>query len=161
MISRSLVLAVLLGALSGVASAQSNVAFGSSGQDTDAPVEVTAENLSVDQEAGIAIFTGDVIVGQGAMRLNAPRVLVVYSEDAQSIDRVEATGGVTLVSGEDAAEADAADYDIDRGTIVMTGEVLLSQGLSAIAADRMTVNLDDGTAQMSGSVKTILQPGGN
>lgn len=136
-----------------------SVAFGTIRQDTDQPVEVTADNLSVDQETGTAIFTGNVLIGQGEMRLSAARVLVVYRAETQGIARLEATGGVTLVSGPDAAESQRADYDIDDGTIVMTGNVLLAQGSSALSADKMSVRLSDGTAQMSGRVKTILQTG--
>lgn len=146
--------------LASAADAQgTSVAFGTMRQDTDLPVEVTAEELSVDQDTGTAIFTGDVRIGQGDMRLSAARVLVVYKEGESGIERLEATGGVTLVSGPDAAESERADYDIDTGVIVMTGDVLLTQGENALTADRMTVNLDDGTARMIGRVKTILQPG--
>ncbi len=136
-----------------------NVAFGTIRQDTNEPVEATADNLSVDQATGTAVFTGNVLISQGEMRLSAPRVLLVYLEDQQGIERMEATGGVTLVSGPDAAEADRADYSITDGTIVMTGNVLLDQGLNALTADKMTVQLSDGTAQMSGRVKTIIQTG--
>ena len=95
------------------------------------------------------------------MRLSAARVLVVYRADAEGIARLEATGGVTLVSGKDAAESERADYDIDTGTIVMSGNVLLTQGRNALSSDTMSVKLSDGTAQMSGRVKTILQTGSN
>lgn len=138
-----------------------SVAFGAITQDTDAPVEVSADELAVDQETGAATFTGNVVIGQGDMRLSAPRVLVIYRQDQPGIERLEATGGVTLVSGQDAAEAQRADYDIDRGEIIMIGDVLLAQGQSALSADRMTVNLDDGTARMQGRVRTILQTGNN
>jgi len=138
-----------------------NVAFGTIRQDTGLPVEVTADNLSVDQSTGTAIFTGNVLIGQGEMRLSAARVMVVYRAENKGIARLEATGGVTLVSGPDAAESERADYDIDDGTIVMSGNVLLAQGASALSADKMSVRLSDGTAQMSGRVKTILQTGGN
>jgi lipopolysaccharide export system protein LptA len=137
-----------------------SVAFGAMQQDTSLPVEVTSDNLSVDQETNIAIFTGNVLIGQGEMRLSAPRVLVVYRQDRSGIERLEATGGVTLVSGPDAAESERADYSIADGVIVMSGNVLLDQGLNALSSDRMTVQLNDGTAQMSGRVKTIIQPGG-
>ncbi len=138
-----------------------SVAFGTIKQDTKLPVEVTSDNLSVDQDTGIAIFTGNVLIGQGEMRLSAPRVLVVYLAEQRGIERLEATGGVTLVSGPDAAESERADYSIEDGVIVMTGNVLLDQGLNALSADRMTVQLSDGTAQMSGRVKTIIQTGDN
>ncbi|SFQ49478.1 lipopolysaccharide export system protein LptA [Roseivivax halotolerans] len=134
------------------------VAFGTMQQDSSLPVEVSADQLSVNQSSGTAIYTGNVVIGQGDMRLAAPRVLVVYAEGAGQIDRLEATGGVTLVSGEEAAEADRADYNVADGTVVMVGNVLLTQGENALTSDRMVVNLDDGTAQMDGRVRTVFQP---
>lgn len=137
------------------------VAFGGLRQDPNAPVEVTADNLSVSQTDGTAIFTGNVMVGQGTMRLSAGKVLVIYREDGDGIDQLQASGGVTLVSDQDAAEASKANYNIKDGTIVMTGNVLLTQGSSALSAQRMTVDIDAGTAHMSGRVKTVLNSGNN
>ena len=145
----------------GAAAQGANVAFGALQQSTDLPVEVTADNLSVDQETGTAVFTDNVVIAQGEMRLSAAKVLVVYKTAAEGIERLEATGGVTLVSGEDAAESEAANYDIDNGSIVMTGNVLLVQGPSVLSADQMTVQLREGTARMSGNIRTVLQTGDN
>jgi lipopolysaccharide export system protein LptA len=159
---KRLIFSVFLLGLATAAYAQgTGVAFGTIRQDTGLPVEMSADNLSVDQETGKAIFTGNVVIGQGEMRMSAPRVLVVYRSDSDGIQRLEATGGVTLVSGPDAAEAERAEYNIDTGTIEMSGNVLLSQGRSALSADRMSVRLSDGTARMSGRVRTILQSGSN
>ncbi|MFW2588506.1 LptA/OstA family protein [Sagittula sp. SSi028] len=133
------------------------VNFGGFQQDTDAPVEVTADALSVDQTDGTALYQGNVIIIQGEMRLAAPRVLVVYAESAGRIERMEATGGVLLVSGTEAAEAERADYHIDSGTVDMAGNVLVTQGANAMTSEFMTVYLDSGTAEMSGRVKTVLQ----
>ena len=149
-------LIALLPALAGAQNAQ--VGFGSIQADPDAPVEVTADNLAVNQDDGTAEFTGNVVVGQGEMRLSAPRVLVIYNEDRSGISRLEARGGVTLVSGEEAAEGQSADYDVEAGTVVMTGNVLLTQGGNALTAERMVADLNAGTAQMSGRVKTVIQP---
>lgn len=158
--SRILTIAAALLALSGPALAQgTQVAFGGMTQDTSAPVEVSADQLQVNQSDGTALYTGNVVIGQGEMRLAAPRVLVVYTEGQGRIDRMEASGGVTLVSGEEAAEADRADYSIDTGVIVMTGNVLLTQGANALTSERMVVNLDDGTAQMTGRVRTVIDQG--
>ncbi|MFC3613550.1 lipopolysaccharide transport periplasmic protein LptA [Lutimaribacter marinistellae] len=138
-----------------------NVAFGAIKADTSLPVEVTADTLDVNQEDGSAEFKGNVVVGQGEMRLSAQRVLVIYDENQSGIERLEATGGVVLVSGPDAAEAERADYSIDTGVIVMTGNVLLTQGPNALSANEMTVNLTTGTAQMTGRVRTILSSDGD
>jgi lipopolysaccharide export system protein LptA len=157
---RILLIALFAALMSTQAVAQgANVAFGTIAQDTSLPVEVSSDELSVDQQTGEATFTGNVVIGQGNMRLSASRVTVVYRDSNTGIERMVATGGVTLVSGEDAAEAQRADYSIDEGTIVMSGNVLLAQGPSALSADMMTIRLRDGTAQMSGNVRTRLQTG--
>lgn len=134
------------------------VAFGAIKADPTLPVEVTADTLDVNQADGSAEFLGNVLVGQGEMRLSAQRVLVIYDEEQGGIERLEATGEVVLVNGPDAAEADRADYSIHTGVIVMTGDVLLTQGQNALTSDRLEVNLTTGTAQMAGRVKTILAP---
>lgn len=134
------------------------VAFGDTRQERNLPVEVTSDELSVNQNDGTAVFTGNVVIGQGEMRLSAPRVLVVYMEDERGIERLQASGGVTLVSGEDAAEAETADYRLEAGLIELEGNVLLVQGENALTADRMLVDTQAGTARMTGRVKTVIQP---
>ncbi|SEP92789.1 lipopolysaccharide transport periplasmic protein LptA [Thalassovita taeanensis] len=136
-----------------------DVAFGKSRQDSNLPVEVEADNLSVSQEDGTATFTGNVVITQGEMILSATEVLVVYAETNKKITRLLATGGVTMVSGVDAAEAASADYSIDAGTVLLKGNVLLTQGKNVMTGDQMTINLDTGTAQIGGRVKTTLQSG--
>jgi lipopolysaccharide export system protein LptA len=153
-------LMVSLLCLPGVLSAQgTEVAFGTVQQDTSQPVEVSADSLSVSQNDGSALFSGNVLIGQGDMRLSAPRVLVFYTEDQSSIDRLEATGGVTLVNGDQAAEAERADYRVNDGTIRMSGSVLLTQGANTLVADTMDVDLENGTARMNGRVRTVIQSG--
>ncbi len=75
------------------------------------------------------------------------------------MQRVEATGGVTIVSGPDAAEAQRADYDLDRREIVMIGDVVIVQGANTLTSDRMQIDLAAGTAQMQGRVRTLLKSG--
>lgn len=151
----------LLLAAPAVQAQTTNVAFGAVKADTSLPVEVTADTLDVNQADGSALFKGNVLVGQGEMKLTAQQVLVIYKKDGGGIAQVEATGDVVLVSGPDAAEADRADYSIETGVVVMTGNVLLTQGNNALTSERMTVNLATGAAQMNGRVKTVLNPKGN
>lgn len=149
-------------ALATAATAQgTEVPFGAVQQDTSLPVEVSAESLSVSQNDGSALFTGNVIIGQGDMRLSAPRVLVFYTQDQTGVERLEATGGVTLVQGDQAAEAERADYAVNRGTIRMSGNVLLTQGANTLVSDEMDVDLEAGTARMNGRVRTVFQSGDN
>lgn len=154
-------IAVLLTLLPLGALAQS-VAFGGMNADRNAPVEVTADNLSVDQASGRAEFTGSVVIAQGQMRLAADGVTVQYApNDRTRIDSLLANGNVTLVSGPDAAESAQASYDVTSGLVTLTGDVLLTQGQNVMAGEKLDVDLNRGTAQMSGRVRTVLQPGSN
>lgn len=137
------------------------VVFGGLRQDTTLPVEVKAESLTVNQTDGSATFTGNVLVGQGEMRLAAQTVRVEYAADGKSIAKLHATGGVTLASPTDAAESNEAVYAVDAGTVLMTGNVLLTQGASAIAGQKLLIDLKAGTGRMEGGVSTVFSPGGN
>jgi len=154
--------AALILALSPLAAVAQQVAFGGIKADTRAPVEVTADALAVNQTDGTATFTGNVVIGQGEMRLQAETVLVEYAQgDRSRIERLHASGGVTLVSAADAAEATDAVYEVETGRVTLTGNVLLTQGANVMAGQKLTVDLNSGTGQMEGRVRTILQPGGN
>lgn len=141
--------------------AQTSVALGGLSVDTSAAIEVSADSLSIDQDTSTAIFDGNVIIGQGDLRITAGQVEVIYGEDTSQIARLLASNGVTFVTTTEAAEAQQADYDITTGLLVLTGEVLLTQGASAISAGRIVINVTDGTALMDGRVRTILQQGDN
>ncbi len=163
---RLLAITALLAIFGSAAWAQgTQVPFGGLQHDTTLPVEITADQLSINQQDGTALFVGNVVVGQGAMRLSAGKVKVEYAAgggDATGrISRLLASGGVTLVNGGEAAEAQEAIYSIDDGTIVMTGDVILTQGANALSSQRMVVDLNSGVAMLEGRVKTIIQTGGN
>lgn len=137
------------------------ITLGGLNADPSAPLEITADSLSVDQDTGVAIFTGNVVIGQGDLRLSAGEVRVVYDDTTGEIDSLDITGGVTFVTATEAAESQTASYNLETGQMTLSGDVLVTQGASAIAADRMTVNLETGTARMDGRVRTVFQQADN
>jgi lipopolysaccharide export system protein LptA len=148
--------------MTGAAANAQQVAFGGIRADISAPVEITSDSLSVNQADGSATFSGNVVIGQGEMRLQAENVRVEYTRDDRSrIQKLHASGGVTLASAAEAAEAREAVYEVPSGTIVLSGDVLLTQGANVMSGQKLTVDLSSGTGQMDGRVRTILQPGGN
>lgn len=156
------VIVALVVTVSGVMAQGTSVAFGGLKQDPSLPVEVTADSLNISQADGTAVFSGNVLVGQGEMRMSASKIRVEYAtengERTGKISKMLASGGVTLVNGAEAAEAKDAVYDVVSGTVVMTGDVILTQGNNALSSDKMTVDLKTGLATMSGRVKTIFVP---
>jgi lipopolysaccharide export system protein LptA len=149
----------LLTLQAGVAVAQgANVSFGTEEHDATQPVEVTSDRLDIDQTDGTAIFTGNVIVIQGELRLTADRVRVEYGDtEPREIERIYAFDNVVLVSPTEAAEGDEAVYEVASRSVLMTGNVLLTQELNAVSGDTLTIDLDSGLGVVEGRVRTILR----
>lgn len=143
------------------AMAQVNIGFGGVSYDDSQPVEVTADSLTVDQGTGEAVFTGNVIVVQGNLRMAAGAVRIVYNADGtdQDVREVIATGGVLVTRGSDAAEGAQAQFDVASSLLTLTGNVLVTQGPTAIAGDRMVVNMRTGNGSVDGRVRTVLGGG--
>ena len=163
MLIQKLALSALLALCVATAAAAegTNVAFGGLKADTSLPVEMNADSLAVNQTDGTAVFTGNVLVTQGAMKLSAQEIRVEYTADKKGIDKLYATGRVLLVNASDAAEADQAIYTIASGEVVMTGNVLLTQGQAAMSSQKLIIDLKSGNGRMEGRVTTTFTPGAN
>ncbi|QDY71247.1 lipopolysaccharide transport periplasmic protein LptA [Qingshengfaniella alkalisoli] len=162
---RFVVVFIFLIAGHGVWAQGAGVNLGGLQTDTSAPVEVEADQLQLDQTGRSAKFSGNVVVVQGDMRLTAAQIVVRYLESAEGddrqIDTITASGGVTLVTPDEAAEAAEGVFTPARNEIVMSGDVLLTQGQNTLAGQRLTVDLETGNGQIDGRVRTVLQPGAN
>ena len=121
------------------------------GHNSNAPVDVAADRIEVQDRADRAIFSGNVIVRQAELTLTAGRLTVAYS-DAGGIEirRIDATGGVTLRSPSETARGDFGVYDLDRRIITLVGDVALTRGDSRVNGPRLVLDLDSGRAVMDG-----------
>lgn len=163
--SVSLGAALLFGLCAPAFGQSAQVAFGGLRHDSQLPVEITSERLSVDQTAATAEFTGEVLAGQGTLRIQADTLLVEYQTENDNltgqIERMTARGNVTLTNGAEAAEGQEAIYVVADGKVRMTGDVLLTQGLNAISGEILNIDLDTGNAVFEGRIRTVLQPKAN
>ncbi|MEM6489931.1 MAG: LptA/OstA family protein [Pseudomonadota bacterium] len=152
-------------ALSHPVAAETQGPFGGFKHDNTAPIEITSNALEVQQQNNLAIFTGDVIAGQGTLRLQAERIEVYYlteggSGDTGAIQRLRAEGGVLLSNGSETAKGAWGEYDVTAGTMRMGGSVVLTQGANAISGESLTINLTQGTGRIEGGrVRSIFTPG--
>ena len=166
-VSRFAMLCLLCLAPLGALAQGAGINIGTAQVDPNQKVEVTADSLSVDQRTGQAVFSGNVLVVQGQLRLTAGQVTVIYAKSASGtangIDSLLADGGVTFVTATDAVEATKADYTVSSGKVTLSGQVLLTQGPTAISGERLVIDLRSGTGQMEGNVRTVIAPakGGN
>jgi lipopolysaccharide export system protein LptA len=166
----------LVGVVAGLIALGAQAALGQAGNpfggfkhDSTAPIEITADALEVRQGENRAIFTGEVVAGQGDLRLTAQTLSVWYvargegdaaaTEGGGDIDRLRAEGSVFLSSGAETARGEWADYDVATGMVTMGGGVVLAQGDNAIRGDRLVVDLNAGVGRVEGGrVQSVFRP---
>lgn len=141
---------IAIGALlSGPAVAQGTSAL--RGHDTNQPVDFDAQRIEVQDRADRAVLSGNVVVKQGSLTLNAERINVAYTSSAAiNIDRIDASGGVTVRSPSETARGRFAVYDINRRLITMVGGVTLLRGANEVRGGRLVIDLTTGRATMDG-----------
>jgi len=140
--SLRLVLAVL--ALGGAGGASMGQGQGLSGHNSNAPVDYAADHIEVLDKQNRVLLTGNVDITQGNLRMRAARTLVAYTnEGGLKIQRIDATGGVTVTRGEESANGDLATYDFNRQIITLVGNVTLRNGSGVSHAERFVINLNE------------------
>ncbi|MCR9242212.1 MAG: lipopolysaccharide transport periplasmic protein LptA [Rhodobiaceae bacterium] len=137
--------------------------------DPDAPIEIEADTLEVEQNAQTATFIGNVVAVQGAIRLRADRLIVTYAQKADSapssedgaddgtggteITRIDAKSNVHVMSEDDqSASGDWALYMVADENITMGDTVVLRQGENVIRGQRLNIDLNSGQARVEGGV---------
>ena len=123
--------AATLGA--GLAAAQDSISA-LKGHDSKAPIDLSADRAEAQDRSDRAIFAGNVIVRQGNLTLRTTRLTLAYaSQDGIDINRIDASGGVTVTSPSETARGDFAVYDLEDGLITMVGNVRLERGGSFLS----------------------------
>ena len=90
---------------------------------------------------------------------------------AQNIRRIEARGGVTVITKDQNASGDLGVYDLIAKTITLTGNVVVSQGQNVIHGERVVVDTVSGNARVESNnqgggttpsrVRALIQPNQN
>lgn len=137
--------------------------------DRDQPLELEADEAELDNSTGVSIYTGNVVVVQGSMRLEADK-LVVHAKDGD-VQSMEATGQPAYFrqrpEGEDKDIEGGGlriDYRSSDSKVILTGKAWVNQGKDElrgarieydIDAERVVANRAQGGEQR---VRIILQP---
>ena len=154
----------LLGAamLASVALAQSSGSVSAlKGHDSNAPIDVAADRIEVQDRADRAVFAGNVKVRQGTLTLDTSRLTVAYSSGGGiQIRRLDAAGGVVVTSPSETARGNFAVYDLDRKLITLIGDVRLARAGSTINGSRLLIDLNSGRAVVDGGAPGVGQGGG-
>lgn len=164
-------------------------------QNQDLPIQIKSATLEVRDKSKMATFSGDVQVVQGDTTIKCDTLVVFYGaggpgagppasavthsargtarqspavpQGAQDIRRIEARGGVTVISKDQNASGDLGVYDVKKKTITLTGNVVVTQGKNVLHGDRVTVDTTTGNAHIESAVnspnrvRALIQPSKN
>ncbi len=131
------------------------------GHDSNAPVDVAADRIEVQDRADRAVFSGNVRVTQGDLKLDTARLTVAYSSGGGiQIQRLDAAGGVVVRSPSETARGNFGVYDLERKLITLVGNVQLQRGASQVMGSRLVIDLSSGRAVIDGGAPGVGQSGG-
>lgn len=122
------------------------------GHNSNAPVNYAADRIELQDKANRVVLSGNVRIDQAGLTLNAARTLVDYTDAGSlKIQRITATGGVTVARGNERARGNVAVYDFNRRIITMAGDVRLNRGGDTLNGGRLVIDLRSGVSSVDGS----------
>ena len=161
---------------SSVAPQLSNPAQGIINDNQDQPIQIDAATLEVRDKEKMATFAGDVQVVQGDTTIKCQKLVVYYGPEPgtaaaaaqakrqqqqqpaqgqqagglparqQDIRKIEARGGVTVLSKDQTASGDLGVYDLKTKTITLLHNVTVAQGKNVLHGERVVVDTVSGNA---------------
>jgi lipopolysaccharide export system protein LptA len=126
------------------------------GHNSDAPADISADRIELQDRADRAVFIGRVHATQGDLTMDAARMTVAYSRAPTAgadpvINRIDASGGVTVTSPSERAQGSYGIYDLNRRLITLIGGVTLTRGGNSVRGARLVIDLTSGRATVDGS----------
>lgn len=141
--------------------------FGSFRSDPNAPIDIDAETLDINDATKTATFRGKVVARQGGMTITASELVAYFtgsaglvagigndsgdSKTATQMSRIETRGGTVVRSAEgQEATADTAVMDVKTDIVTMQGKdgVLLKQGPNMTRGARLRIDVKSGEARL-------------
>ncbi|PRY66147.1 lipopolysaccharide export system protein LptA [Vreelandella songnenensis] len=148
------------------------VPLSAAAQTSQAPVEVEADRLDLDQRAGTAVYSGNVDIRQGEMQLRGERV-EIQRNDAGELSLVTATGERAYLRNQQQGQETPIEgwarrviYHVAERRVELIDQAELIQGGDTFNGGRLEYFLDREVVQarsdVSGSepqrIRMTLQP---
>lgn len=145
----------------GPAASQSGSGIGANLSDASsrskAAVDIAADSMELLEEQNTAVFTGNVDAVRGKIKLKSNKLVVKYKEVTRQngskkteVRFLDATGRVTIVSGNQTITSDWAKMDVKANKAVIGGNVTVVQGKTRLRGDKLFLNLTTGQSRMQG-----------
>jgi LPS export ABC transporter protein LptC len=145
------------------------------GRDSRKPVDVTAEQLHVNDALKTAVFTGDVVAVQDDAMLKTPELHVIYEGKPASelataapgregqgsrLSRLIGKNGAVVTAGSDRrVSCDQVEFDAKANTALFTGNVLVNQQKNVLQGRLLFVDRKKGRSRLEAPREPGQPPG--
>lgn len=145
---RVLSASVAAAALIAVAASAQQTTFSKGMLNPDVPIEVSADNFVADANAKTGVYTGNVVIHQGEVKMRANTVRAQFVENKPN--RIVAAGHVVIDAPSGIATGDNGIYEVNPRVITLTGNVVLTKDKNVMRGQQLVVNLITGLATLDG-----------
>jgi len=149
----------------------------SNGKDTGEPIHIISDQLLIDNTAGEAEFTGNVLATQKETVIKSDRLKIFYRKETiqdgnvtageKSIKKIIATGNVTINLDNRMAETEQAVYIADTKILILSGEnSRITSENNLISGEKIIMYRNDGriiveSGENKGRVEAVISSAGN
>lgn len=131
------------------------------GHNSNAPVDFDADALDLLDNQGRAVLSGNVVIRQDRLTLRTARATIDYSNAGSlSIQRLTATGGVTVNRDGETVSGDVGIYDFNRRIITLSGNIKVARGSDRLQGGRLVIDLSSGVSSVDSAPGTTSSQGG-
>jgi len=114
----------------------------------DAAIDVSADNFVADANAKTGVYTGNVVIHQGEVKMRANAVRAQFVENKPN--KIYAQGHVVIDAPSGVATGENGVYDVTPRIITLTGNVVLTKDKNVMRGQQLVVNLITGQATLDG-----------
>ena len=135
--------------------------------DTDQPIHIESDQQSLDMQGNVVTFTGNVIVTQGTIKINADKVVVTRPGGEQGKEVIDGYGKpATFYQMQDNGKpveghASQMHYELAKDFVVLTGNAYLQQVDSNIKGDKITYLVKEQKMQAFSDKGIVPRDAGN
>ncbi len=131
--------------------------------DRQQAITLEADRATYNEKSGITTYTGNVIIQQGTIKIQADSLVATLNKDRQ-IQQVTAKGRpakfqqqISSEKGIARGEGQSMVYNAETGIIVMTGNAYLTQDGASFRGNVLRYSINAGDVEATGNAQRRIQ----
>ncbi len=125
--------------------------------DRNQPISLVADRATYSEKTGVTTYTGNVIIEQGTMKLQANSIVANLNSNKE-ISIITATGGparfqqkIDVNKGLAKGQAQKIIYNAQTGIVTLTDSALLEQDGASIRGNTLKYSMNKGDVEATGT----------